>query len=468
VKHALPTETPTVLTNDDRGQSVSEPGPFARPARRATVCIDGFNLALAKGSGIATYGRNLLSTLADMGLDGQVLYGPPARRASSNVLNETALVDAERPGRKMKRSERFLKTLISRYGHTAWPIVPSGEVVWPARSGGRPQASGFWAAQDLFQIANRSFAAYGKETPVAFDASAELRRPDIMHWTATLPLHAKGVPNVYTIHDLIPLRLPHTTLDDKPSYLALCKAVARRADHIAVVSETTRQDVIRMLGVPEDRVTNTYQAVHLPAQLTGRSQADVTVELEGVFNLGWKDYFLHFGAIEPKKNLGRIVEAYLASGSKTPLVIVGGRAWLDEGETALLNQVMKDGGPSAERIRRYEYMPFSLLVSLIRGARATLFPSLYEGFGLPVLESMALGTAVLTSTGGSLPEVAGDAAISIDPYDVQAMTEGLRALDADEALRDDLVRRGRVQAARFSAQAYQARLTELYARVGLS
>jgi len=289
-----------------------------------------------------------------------------------------------------------------------------------------------------------------------------------MHWTATLPLYAKGVPNLYTIHDLIPLRLPHTTMDDKAVYMRLCQAVAKRADHIAVVSETTRQDVIRLLGVSEDRVTNTYQAVDLPKSLTSRSQAEVELELEGVFNLGWKDYFLHFGAIEPKKNLGRIVEAYLASGSKTPLVIIGGRAWLDEGETALLNQVKRDGGPSAERIRQYEYMPFSMLISLIRGARATLFPSLYEGFGLPVLESMALSTAVLTSTGGSLPEVAGDAAVIVDPYDVQAMTRGIQALDADEGLRLDLQARGLIQAGKFTPAAYQARLRDLYGKVGLT
>lgn len=438
------------------------------PRSPATVCVDGYNLALAKGSGIATYGRNLLSTLDLLGMQGQVLYGPRASRSASNVLNEVALVDADRPGRKLKKFDRFLRTLGSRAGRTVWPILPSGEVEWPSRGGGRPDASGFWAAQDLFQIANRSFDAYRKETPVRFDTSGGLKAPDAMHWTATLPLHARGVPNIYTIHDLIPLRLPHTTLDDKPGYMALCQAIARRADHIAVVSETTRQDVIRLLGVSEDRVTNTYQAVHLPPALTSRSQADVTTELEGVFNLGWKEYFLHFGAVEPKKNLGRIVEAWLASGLTTPLVIVGGRAWLDEGETALLNQVMRDGGPSAQRIRRYEYMPFSLLISLIRGAKATLFPSLYEGFGLPVLESMALSTAVLTSTGGSLPEVAGEAAISVDPYDVQAMTRGLRALDADEGLRDDLVRRGLAQSARFSVEAYKGRLADLYGRVGLS
>lgn len=453
------------------GAGASE-GPLARhsvgrPAgSRGTICIDGYNLAIPKGSGIATYGRNLLSTIKGMGFDGQALYGPPVGRSKSGLLNEAALVDADRP-RKNRRIARYLQTLTSRSGVKAWPVAPSGEVVWPTSGGGRPDATAFWAAKDLFHRANRSFNTYREETPISFEPAGPVPVPDLMHWTATVPLHARGMPNIYTIHDLIPLRLPHTTLENKPAYLAMCKAITRRADHIAVVSETTRRDVIRLLGVSEERVTNTYQAVHLPAALTSRPQPDVMRELEGIFDLGWKNYFLHFGAIEPKKNLGRVVEAYLASGVKTPLVVVGGRAWLDEGETALMNQVIKDDGPSAERIRRYEYLPFSMLISLIRGAKATVFPSLYEGFGLPVLESMALGTAVLTSTGGSLPEVAGDAAISVDPYDVPALTRGLRVLDADEALRTDLEARGRVQAAKFSVEAYQDRLNTLYGRVGL-
>ncbi|WP_438852598.1 glycosyltransferase family 4 protein [Brevundimonas nasdae] len=436
-----------------------------------SICIDGFNLALSRGTGIATYGRNLLSNAGELGFETQVLYGPVAAHSDDNVVNETALIDAERPPQKLSRKEksrRLKGTLMSRFGRTAHSILPSGEVIWPSRSGGKPAADRFWAAQNLFSLANRSMNAYGKATPLSFHASPNAPAPDIMHWTAPLPIHAKNVPNIYTLHDLIPLRLPHTTLDKKDTFMALCREVVRRADHIAVVSETTRQDVIRILGVPEDRVTNTYQAVTLPQALLTRSQEDVTTELEGVFNLGWKDYFLHFGAIEPKKNLGRIVEAYLASGSRTPLVLIGGKAWLDEGETALLNQVKRDGGPSAERIRQYDYMPFSMLISLIRGAKATLFPSLYEGFGLPVLESMALSTAVLTSTGGSLPEVAGDAAVVVDPYDVQAITRGIRSLDQDESLCAALTRKGLDQAARFTAEAYQSRLRELYSKIGVS
>ena len=214
--------------------------------------------------------------------------------------------------------------------------------------------------------------------------------------------------------------------------------------------------------MPEERVTNTYQAVTIPLALRSRAETEVALELEGVFGLGWKDYFLYFGAMEPKKNVGRIIEAYLSSGVKKPLIIVGGRAWLAEGETALLEQVKRDGGPSADRIRRYEYMSYSMLLSLIRGARATIFPSLYEGFGLPVLESMLLNTAVLTSTAGSLPEIAGGAALTVDPYDVGAITKGIQSLDIDDGLAESLVARGKIQAGKFSAEEYEERLRLLY------
>jgi glycosyltransferase involved in cell wall biosynthesis len=154
---------------------------------------------------------------------------------------------------------------------------------------------------------------------------------------------------------------------------------------------------------------------------------------------------------------------------KAPLVIIGGKTWLKEQQGDILYDdlvqasVLEDGVlRRADRVRQYEFLPFRLLVSLIRGARATLFPSLYEGFGLPVLESMLLGAPVLTSTAGSLPEVAGDAALLIDPYDVDALRDGIRALDADEALRDDLRARGRLQAAKFSPERYRERLAEAY------
>lgn len=425
------------------------------------VCIDGYNLALPNGTGIATYGRNLLSSMKSLGLGRQVLFGPPNAISGDNVLNEVALADSLNTSAKVRKSQRFLETVGTRFGRSATGVQPSGEVIWPSRSGGRPDADSFWAAQNLFHYALRGFQVYGTPTPVSFDTSSGAK-PDVMHWTATLPLHAANAVNIYTIHDLIPLRLPHSTTENKASYRKLCNHIAKKADHIVVVSETTRQDVIRLLGVEESRVTNTYQAVEVPKELRTRPQSEIELELEGIFNLEWKGYFLYFGAIEPKKNVGRMIEAYLSSGVEKPLIIVGGRSWLAEGETALLDQVKRDGGRSADRVRRYEYMSQSMLISLIRGARATLFPSLYEGFGLPVLESMLLKTAVLTSTAGSLPEIAGEAALMVDPYDVRAITKGIQALNADDGLVEDLVLRGASQSASFSEDAYVKRLSEVY------
>ena len=428
-----------------------------------TVCIDAMNIALAKGSGIATYGRNLLHNLNAMQLQTQVLYGPNAAISKRPILNEIALTDAYTP--KPKPLSRLWETSTARFGRPASAIVPSDEVIWPAKGGGRPAASAFWSSPRLYALAGQTFGASKVFTPVSFRDHPQVPRPDIMHWTTVMPLRAKGVANVYTIHDLIPLRLPHTTLDNKRMFMRQCREIARHADHIAAVSETTRQDIIRLLNVSPDRVTTTYQSVGVPPRLLARTDEETAAELESVFRVGWKNYFLYFGAIEPKKNLGRIVEAYLASGAEQPLVVVGGRAWLDEEETALMHQARKNKKVRNKKILLWEYLPFSMLVSLIRGARGTIFPSLYEGFGLPVLESMSLGAPVITSTGGSLPEVAGDAALMVDPYDVAALTREIRRLAADDGLAADLSARGLIQSAKFSPEAYQARLSDLYAKL---
>lgn len=432
-----------------------------------TLCLDGYNLAMPRGTGIATYGRSLLEAAGSLQLRREVLFGPQAPRSRSNIVNEANIVGAEGaslvrgPLQKLKR--RFERHL-GAFGVEAWPVEISGEVLWPERQGGAPHADGLWAAENVFHRAQRTFRRHGRALPVAFASEGARPRPDIMHWTTALPLHARGIPNIYTVHDLIPLKAPHTTIHDRDAFMKLHAFVAKRADHIVVVSEATRRDVVRLLGVPEHRVTNTYQAAVSPAAYQARAEIDVMRELESTFQLGWKDYFIHYGAIEPKKNLGRIVEAFLASGSRRTLVIVGGRGWLQEDETALIAQVRKDAGSAAGRIRTYDYMSQSHLISLIRGARALLFPSLYEGFGLPVLEAMSLGTAVLTSNAGALPEVAGDAALRVEAEDVDAIRRGVQALDEDEGLLWELERLGPAQARRFSAEAYAERLRPLYAQ----
>jgi glycosyltransferase involved in cell wall biosynthesis len=187
--------------------------------------------------------------------------------------------------------------------------------------------------------------------------------------------------------------------------------------------------------------------------------------------VGYKEYFLFWGSIEPKKNIGRMIEAYLSSGVDAPLVIVGAQAWKSEQELRLLNDevirylTIADGQVrTKKRVIQLSYAPFSLLVSLIRGAKGALFPSLYEGFGLPALEAMLLGTPVICADTASLPEVVGDAAVMVDPYDVAALSNAIRTIDHDADLRTELTARGIKRASNFTPEKYRENLKALYSR----
>ena len=207
------------------------------------------------------------------------------------------------------------------------------------------------------------------------------------------------------------------------------------------------------------------------SQSTETPDSEVQRKIEGTFeSIIWASLF--FGAIEPKKNIGRIIEAYLSANIKSPLVIIGAQAWKSEQELKLLyddhNRFLFEKN-NLTRVRKkvyqIDYVPFSLLVTMIRGAKSVLFPSLYEGFGLPILESMLLKTPVLTSNISSIPEIAGDAAYMINPYDSEEITQGIMNLENDEGLRKELMDKGVVQAAKYSEEKYQQRLLDCYRKV---
>jgi glycosyltransferase involved in cell wall biosynthesis len=431
-----------------------------------SVGIDAFNISMPNGTGIATYGRNLNSALRQIGCETHILYGPAASPGSVDLLNEIALLDAApRAGGSVARVSRLARSLVFPLGRNAKPLAPQPAVLTQQVASVIPPCDALWVSRDIFHSANAAFTATRRFTPLHMGP----RGPDVMHWTCSLPLRATGRANFYTIHDLVPLRLPYASLDNKRRFLSLNREICARADCIVTVSDHSKNDIVSILGASPDRVFVTHQSVVMPHEANQRSDEDVVNELAGVFGLDWRGYFLFFGAIEPKKNLARVLEAYLAINTDTPLVIVSGRSWLDNAENRMFEihrmAVEAHAGLSGkrnDRIRQYDYMPLSLLFSLIRGAKATLMPSLYEGFGLPVLESMVLRTPVLTSTQGSLPEVAGDAAILVDPYDSHAIGQAIRRLDADEDLRNALIARGELQARKFSPEVYQQKLVDLY------
>lgn len=438
---------------------------------RPRVFLDGYNLALDQGTGVATYARNLSFAMARLGLETGVLYGTRASPSRDPLIREIAFFD-ERVGSPptwlvaLRRARRILTTPL---GETAVPVPVTGQVIATTFRDRLPHFDELWNVQDLFQQAHAHFRVFGLELQVRLP-----RPPQLMHWTYPLPLRAIGTRNIYTMHDLVPLRLPYTTLDNKRRYLRMNRRLGRDADHIVTVSEASRRDIISLLGVPEERVTNTYQAVAIPRAFAEAPMASVAAEVRGSFGLEPGGYWLFFGAIEPKKNVGRMIQAFLASGVAGPLVIVGKKAWKSEDELRLMfddhiRSMVLDGGTlrTRRKIILLDYAPFRLLVNLIRSARAVLFPSLYEGFGLPALEAMLLGTPVITANTASMPEVVGDAALTVDPYDISALVQAIQAMDGDAELRARLAHAGPGRAALFSPERYAARLAALYARLGL-
>ncbi len=432
---------------------------------RIRIGLDGYNLAMAQGTGVATYGRTLGAALAEMGhpLDG--VFGLDLAQASSATLREVLFFagldrPANEPAPKLTLRRMARRAWLSPFARRAVEAPVRGVVLAEAFKARLPPFDRIFSFGNLFEVGARYFRRYGRFLTL------KLRSPPaIMHWTYPLPIRLAGARNIYTIHDLVPLRLPQTSTEDKRYHYELIRRCLTSSAHVCTVSEASRADILQVYpDIAPAQVTNTYQVVPAPAETLAIDEGELRARLSALFDLAPRGYFLYYGALEPKKNLGRLIEAYLGADLTKPLIIVGGRSWKADDELRILTGAHGVGLTGLARIRRLDYLPRHLLLLLVRGARAVLFPSLYEGFGLPVVEAMALGTPVMTSTASCLPEIAGEAAFLVDPYDIQAMEAALRRLHQDDVLCDRLASAGPQQASRYSTTAYATRLQGVYSQ----
>lgn len=428
------------------------------------IGIDGYNLAIPNGTGVATYGFSLAKAVATMGHAPEGVFGidPGPELASRETLF------FERFGRGDERGHlrRRIRNAFLRNPFGARQLLPISltDHVDKRSFGTRwPDFQALWTSPLLFEFAAARFAAMRRFTTVAMP-----NPPAVMHWTYPVPVRMAGSRNIYTIHDLVPLKLPHTTLDNKTQYHRLIEGILRKGDHVLTVSEASRGDILAMFDADPTRVTNTYQSSPLPPAIARSSEEDDQAMIAGLFGLPPRGFYLLFGASDPKKNIGRIVDAYLASQSQRPLVVVSSRDW---GMSEATGGLGKDGtiyGRKLDRsIVRLQYLPRETLFRLIRSARAVLFASLYEGFGLPALEAIQLGTPVISSITSSLPEVVGEGGLLVDPYDTAAITDAIRAIDGDDTLVARLSAAGKAHSTRFTDDAFIERLHQVYARTGL-
>jgi glycosyltransferase involved in cell wall biosynthesis len=422
-----------------------------------TVGIDGFNLVLPHGTGIATYGMAVAEAVRSLGLPLHGVFGIPVGRDPR--LREILYYEAMGRGLPARRGSAWVRGVLDRIaatrGITLAEIPQTGAVERAGFVDRLPAFDRLYSGAFLFERAEQHFRRTRRLLEITIPEP-----PTIMHWTYPIPLRIAGTRNIYTLHDMVPLKLPFATLDRKRLYHRLVERCIVEGDHIVTVSESSRRDIINLFGVDEDRITNTYQHAPMP-----RDKAADAVDVRAIFGVPHQGYFLYFGAIEPKKNLARLIEAYLSTDSATPLVIVGAKGWQQDEELRLADAIGRRGGVAGDRIIQLDYLPRRLLMHLVAGAKAVLFPSLYEGFGLPVLEAMQLGVPVVTGDRGSLPEVAGEAALLVDPYDVGALAAAIGRIDASPALRARMAGAGHAQAARFTLDAHRRQLHALYSRL---
>lgn len=283
----------------------------------------------------------------------------------------------------------------------------------------------------------------------------------VLHSTHhTLPLRPMRTKRVVTVHDLTFFRLPGRYTPARRLYMqTMTRASARVADAIIVPSMAVRDDLVRTLGVDSAKVTVIYEAA---AGRFARAGDDAIASLRARYLLG-APYVLSVGSLEPGKNRARLLRAYRAlldEGLPYDLVIAGQPAWKYGEETGLV----RDLG-LLPRVKYLGYAPDEDLPALYSGATVFAFPSLYEGFGIPVLEAMACGVPVLTSDVSATAEVAGDAALLCDPESVASIRDGLRRLLTDETLRADYAVRGLQRASQFSWARAAAETHALYERV---
>jgi glycosyltransferase involved in cell wall biosynthesis len=270
---------------------------------------------------------------------------------------------------------------------------------------------------------------------------------DLLHGAVNVVPALAACPSVVTVHDLSFMRYPQAFPPVQRAYLqSQVRRSTRAARQVIAVSQATKQDVVELFGVAPERIDVVHNGVDASFCPAPAGQVEAFRRRQGLP----ERYILHVGTLEPRKNLVRLVQAFAQVRANDPgqppakLVLAGGKGW-DYG--AIFAEVDRLG--LAQDVIFPGYVADEELAWWYRAAAVFAYPSLMEGFGLPVLEAMACGAPTVTSNLSSLPEVAGDAALLVDPTSMDALADALLRLMADAGLANDLRARGQAQAARF-------------------
>ena len=284
---------------------------------------------------------------------------------------------------------------------------------------------------------------------------------DVLHSPDFIPPFKRNCKSVITIHDLNFLLYPHFLTPESASYYGQIDQAVRNCDHIIAVSDSTKRDIIRLTGAAETKITVIYEAAN-PIYRPIKDE-EFLRPIRSRLGIGGR-FILFVSTIEPRKNVPTLLMAYKqlveSYHAEADLVLAGEKGWLADEVFALVDKL-----GLRERVRFLGRVAPEDLLGLYNAARLLVHPAFYEGFGLTPLEAMACGTPVVVSNTSSLPEVVGDAALLVDPTDVDGMTVAMWRLLSDNALCEQMVEKGLKRARQFNWRKAALETLDIYHRV---
>lgn len=420
-----------------------------------TILLAGYDFEQEVQRGITFYSKSLVKALRDLGYKNYILTS-----AKNNKVNTVQELLISRKIDKPSSDKTNTIKLIMKY-IKSFCMAPESRIIdrqftqFDKNLAFLKNVYGYVNIGNIYDIISLQSRTLGTPYTLKVDDF------DVVFCTSPLNMKVtKGCTLVQTLHDVSPLvRLEHPPLDSAILFHKRLKNMLRYSDVVCSVSEFSKNEILKIFPGYGDKIVVTHQPV--PVYEDEEMLANDPFIKNSVltkYSLNEKEYLLYIGMLEKRKNIEKLIEAYLTIKDKIkiPLVLVGALYYGQEDFIDYLTNKKYDA-----HIKYLKYVPTVDKLVLLKNANSFVFPSLYEGFGLPPIEAMRMGCPVLTSNVSALPEVCGDAALYVNPSNLASIIEGILEIVNNATLRDELVRKGYERSQYFNFNNYKQNLNNV-------
>ena len=425
--------------------------------QKILFCGSCFEQKLYRGTSF--YAKAIIKATKELASHNYILTS--ARTEKSDCLQELSIVRNLETPRKSGRKKillKYIKDLLSftKYKQVSKNYVNNDELNLNSKLNYLNYVDGYINKSSIYEIIGFHTRLFD------FPYSIDIDNTDILFCTSPMNVRNKNRQGltIQTLHDVLPLVAPyHPPTDNSRIFYKRVKNMLIYSDFIFSVSEFSKQELLKIFPQYENKVYVTYQPISINEEEKILAQHDLLKKsVLAKYNLEESRYLIFVGVLEKRKNIDTVIDAYLAIKDKLnmPLVLVGSLGYGSE----RLRKVIKNAS-----IRQIGYISNVEKLVLLRNANLFLFPSLYEGFGLPPLEAMTMGCPVLVSNNSSLPEVCKDAAFYVNPNSLTEVAEGIMEMVNNSSLRTDLINKGYKVSSYFSFENYQKTIKHIMTRI---